>query len=330
LRSLFNVAKKGLVGKGEKDQSYSSYDTPYVRKDPTLFPPPPKTRVYEPGTGPVPPPPKPSLPPRDDQDNEAASASLRGPFRVDTTGVDTAQYQPPPRRHDGQPSPVCPVGNVRPIPPPRLPPRRMDGIPQNVDGARTGTPEPPEESKGYLNQDVVNRLGHAGITVPGLGIGTKPVPSLPSRPAPPPVPERRFGGQQMQELQSRISKLGSTSSEAPPGTTLAEKKAALKTAQALKNDPSSVSISDVRTAAATAKNFQDRHGEQVASGLRTANQLNQKYGLVDRAKAMVPSDGSALAPRPPPPPPPRSRPTNESFSGGSQPPPVPYGSKPKP
>jgi hypothetical protein len=277
--------------------------------------------VYEPGTGPAPPPPKapkPTLPERDVQDYGAAA--------VADTGVDTPQYRDPPS--------VSAV-NARPMLPPRLPPRQLDGFSRRGDVARAGMASP-EESKGYLNQDAVNRLGHAGIAVHGLGIGTQPPPPVPSRaaapPVPsrasaPPVPERKFGGQQMHGLQSRFSTLSSAPSEAPPGTTLEQKKAALKTAQALKSDPSSVSAADVRTAAATAKNFHDRHGEQVASGVRTANQLNQKYGLVDRARAMVPADGSALSVRPPPPP--TLRPNNVNVSGGSGPPHVPYATKPR-
>ena len=43
-----------------------------------------------------------------------------------------------------------------------------------------------------------------------------------------------------------------------------------------------MSVSDARAAAKTANNFRQRHGEQVASGVRAANAANEKYGVADR------------------------------------------------
>lgn len=94
----------------------------------------------------------------------------------------------------------------------------------------------------------------------------------------------------MNELQSRFSKFGGfgkSSTPSPPpaqgvpaqGTTWAQKQAALKTVSNFKKDPSSVSFADAKSAASTANNFRERHGEQVASGVRTANSLDQKYGV---------------------------------------------------
>jgi len=125
------------------------------------------------------------------------------------------------------------------------------------------------------------------------------------------------------------------------GTTWAQKQAALKTASSFKKDPSSISLSEARDAASTANNFRERHGEQVASGLKTANGLNQKYGFMDKMKSYssdgtVPQQAAAqplpsspmsevgLANKRAPPPPPAKK--KELQTG---PPPVPLGSKPK-
>ncbi|CAI4217830.1 unnamed protein product [Parascedosporium putredinis] len=48
--------------------------------------------------------------------------------------------------------------------------------------------------------------------------------------------------------------------------------------------PSTVSFQDARSAASTANNFRQRHGDQVASAARTANSFNQKYGISDRVQ----------------------------------------------
>ena len=121
-------------------------------------------------------------------------------------------------------------------------------------------------------------------------------------------------------------------------------------------------MADARATASTAKNFNDRHGEQVASGWKAGNRLNQKYGIADKlggyagqsqpsaaeggpetgantgaggkggAGGRGGSFGSAAAAlggfkKAPPPPPPAAR----SNTGGimASPPPVPLGSKPR-
>jgi len=122
------------------------------------------------------------------------------------------------------------------------------------------------------------------------------------------------------------------------GTTWAQKRAALETTRNLKNDPSSVSASDLRDAASTANNFRERHGEQVAAGWKVANNLNQKYGITDRVKSYSSNEETDPEPpdspaspgqaahkrQPPPPPPPRK------HGKTPEPPPVPLSSKPKP
>jgi hypothetical protein len=131
------------------------------------------------------------------------------------------------------------------------------------------------------------------------------------------------------------------------GTTWAEKQSALKTASSLRDNPSSVSFSDARNAASTFNNFRERHGTQVASGLKSANALNSKYGLNDKVTShsalskqaepeydyspIVMEDNTAPPAKKPPPPPPKKKPGLSApvdSSGG--PPPIPLASKPKP
>ncbi|QSZ34786.1 hypothetical protein DSL72_007644 [Monilinia vaccinii-corymbosi] len=241
------------------------------------------------------------------------------PYRANTTGLSVAHLPPPPGRKDGAdgriPSSTPITGKPKPpCLPPRLPPRKTSSptptalSPPPTYGAATAAEGDPH--KGILNQGALNRLGAAGISVPGFGIGsTKSKPALPppsprnsKSSSPPPPPARtsspqippRTSSPQVNELQSRFSKLTSSSSSSstsssspnppPPtsGTTFAQKQAALKTASAFHKDPTSVSLSDARAAASTANNFRERHGEQVKSGWASANKLNTKYGIAEK------------------------------------------------
>ena len=229
-------------------------------------------------------------------EEERRKAAPPVPFRIDTTGLSTVNLPPPPTRKDGTDGRIPSVA-AKPKPglPPRLPPRQ-DSTPSQTPASplpkyNTAAAEPPEH-KGILNQGSLDRLGAAGVSVPGFGIGGKPPLSLPPRitPARQTEPETASkptanAGPQLNELQSRFSRLSASSSnsEAPSqGTTFAQKQAALRTASAFRNDPSSVSLSDARNAASTANNFRERHGDQVAAGWKSANSLNQKYGLADK------------------------------------------------
>lgn len=174
----------------------------------------------------------------------------------------------------------------------------------------------------------------------------------------------------MNELQSRFSKFGGfgkSSTPSPPptqgapaqGTTWAQKQAALKTMSDFKKDPSSVSFADAKSAASTANNFRERHGEQVASGVSKANSLDQKYGVSGKVGGYLGSAGGgssgaeagrATSPaqshlstisnaagllgkkKPPPPPPPKKKPVlggNPVDAGDEDaPPPVPMSTRP--
>lgn len=272
------------------------------------------------------------------------------PYKVHTSGLSSANLPKPPIRHLGQDSQspaTTSQQKVKPRLPPRLPPRQ-NSHPDAYSAApppyNDGTQNAPNQS--YINQGAMDRLGQAGISVPGFNIGRNASPPIPPRQASslPVAPVSPAGnkGPQLGELQARFAKLSTaspTASQEPnAGTSFAQKQAALKTASALRSDPSSVSVSDMRSAALTANNFRERHGDQVASGWRTASGLSQKYGVSDGVSSFVsgstPSLPGASSPvqgaigkKPPPLPPPKKK---DLVNTPSEPPPIPLGSKPKP
>ncbi|KAF4332912.1 gmp synthase [Fusarium beomiforme] len=396
--STFKGQIKGLVGRGKSDDGDrgSHVSVPLSQlKDPSSFAPPPKRT----GSGLLPPPPKAESGPRkvitapskyqdprapvpqepfytEPEEQYEEQPQPRGPYRTNTTGLSTDNLPKPPGRRDGadgrsgQPpsyqSAMSSVGGggrtAPPSLPPRLPPRTNSG--STVASSPAASPAP--TGNGLLNQGAVNRLGAAGISVPGFGIGSSspaaeasPSPPPPPRPgvaSPPPAP----AASHMSELQNRFSRLGTssnTNAATPPppseGTTWTQKQAALKTASSFQKDPSSVSFSDARAAASTANNFRQRHGEQVAAGAKTANNLNQKYGLLDKAQSSYakfqgnqnqsqgedtasaptsPGVSNAIGKKKPPPPPPKKKPALIGASApptDDEPPPIPMATKPQ-
>lgn len=277
------------------------------------------------------------------------------PYRVDTTGLSTeALPKPPLRRIEAvdPPSahsslqPARPATKPRPPLPPQLPPR----------GTTTPTQESPtpasSATRGPLaaNGDALSRLGSAGVSVRDLNIGGQQITNHDRDviKSATPIPNQK---PTLSELHKRFSGLSTTSpvTETSPdgGTSFAQKQAALKTASSFRKDPSSVSLSDAKTAAATADNFRQRHGEQVASGLKSANAVNQRYDVAGKlgghsgdlsANNETLSSPSAVddlnsvslteKKKPPPPPPKRGHATGASFT--SSPPPIPLSSKPHP
>lgn len=264
------------------------------------------------------------------------------PFRVDTTGLSTSHLPPPPRRKDGADGrdPAPPTLKPKPpVLPPRLPTKPSAAVPE------------PDAHKGILNQGSLNRLGAAGISVPGFDIGGAQSPTSPVQSHP-----TANNSAQLNELQSRFSRLSPSTLPArgspSEGTTFAQKQAALKTASSFRNDPSSVSLSDARSAAGTVNNLRERHGDQIASRWQSANKLNNKYGISDSVRSS--GDTGALQPprtanigiqmrdntqgeqsptlgkkKPPPPPAKKVGLVPQGPSGGT-PPPIPLSSKPKP
>jgi hypothetical protein len=311
------------MGKGKQpgstEAAYEHQSAPLSSlKDPASFAPPPK-RVGYPGAAGVSAGPRPadssrtgapaagSALQRQQQAQEAeADGPTPGPYRADTTGLNTAHLPKPPAFRPGQASPsTATLAKPKPSLPPRLPPRQNE-----YPDANTPAPPPPysetarndEVLQGELNQGAMSRLGGAGVSVPGFGIGraSPPVPprqpSSPSRarvlaPAPPVAePTRR---PQQNEVPSRLAGPAMPSTVAPKtGTTWAEKQAAIKTAGNLRDDPSKVTLADARSAASTANNFRQRHGEQAAAGLRTASGLNQKYGIANKVNGLASSSSS--------------------------------------
>ncbi|KAH8166568.1 hypothetical protein CIB48_g1654 [Xylaria polymorpha] len=76
--------------------------------------------------------------------------------------------------------------------PPRLPPRSENSTPSPTIASEQAA------SQGHLNQGAINRLGAAGISVPGLGIGGGGPPSQASV----------YG--QVDELQARFARMGAS------------------------------------------------------------------------------------------------------------------------
>ncbi|KAI1755394.1 hypothetical protein F4782DRAFT_403585 [Xylaria castorea] len=152
---------------------------------------------------------------------EEESPAEPRPYRVDTSGLSTSHLPPPPTRPSGAggrapqtPATYSPAltattqaavtakPRVPPSLPPRLPPR---------SGNSTPTPTISSEQaaiQGHLNQGAINRLGAAGISVPGFGIGlgggTPPPPTRSPSQAP------AYG--QVDELQARFARMGASSS----------------------------------------------------------------------------------------------------------------------
>ncbi|KAK7733898.1 hypothetical protein SLS53_008048 [Cytospora paraplurivora] len=230
-------------------------------RDPSTFAPPPK-RV--PG-GVLP-------PPRASPSSSSAGAQDYGHYgQAQQQEQYLAEDSPPPTPYRSSPGgppappPYSATSSSRPPPslPPRLPPRT--GSASSGAPSPGATPELPGRQSSYLNQDAVGRLGAAGVSVPGFGIGggDKSVRS------PPPPPSRGSGG-----------------ARAPSqGTTWAQKQESLKTMNNLNKNPHSVSFADARSAGTTANNFRQRHSGQVKEGWNKAKSMDEKYGVSAKAGA---------------------------------------------
>lgn len=115
-----------------------------------------------------------------------------GPYRTDTSGLRTDHLpKPPVRRADaGSPSTGTPANRPSPGLPPRQPPRQAAAPPPTLPPRQneypdeyTPAPPPPynealsqpqapqNQDPAAINQGAANRLGQAGVSVPGFGIG---------------------------------------------------------------------------------------------------------------------------------------------------------------
>lgn len=222
------------------------------------------------------------------------------PYRADTTGLPTRNLPKPPFRrheHEGQQNESPRNLGTKPKPslPPRLPPRQNSNSSHSLQGpfsppppysaAATATPNVAQNE--VISQGALRRLASAGVNVPALSIGggtdANSRPALAKQGESDVTSSPSAGqGSQLNELQSRFSKISAKPSSAgspSQGTSFAQKQAAFKTASSFQKDPSSVSLADARATASTVNNFRERHGDQVATGWKSANAFNQKYDL---------------------------------------------------
>lgn len=364
------------MGKGKGKDSHAGDQEHRSRplaslKDPDAFGPPPKNLNYHGGAA-VSDNITPEIKEEEVQreiDIVKESASQKGvappiPYRADTTGLSTRNLPEPPLRRNKdetqqRESPPNPGNKPKPSLPPRLPPRQGSKAsegpfspPPPESATASATPNVAREN--VESQGALRRLGSAGIHVPGLSIGGTD-PNNRRDHATHGGSESKSGplagkGSQINELQSKFSRI-SVKPQSPgspsQGTSFAEKQAAFKTASSFRNDPSSVSLADARATASTANNFRERHGDQVASGWKSANALNKKYDLSSKVGGYAPDSGASNKnePNPPaatpdapnalvsmikkkaPPPPPKKLFTGDDSAGS--PPPIPLSSKPK-
>lgn len=274
------------------------------------------------------------------------------PYRADTTGLRTDHLPPPPsvnRNLNGSPAlsnEVQQASKPKPGLPPRLPSRQntassvaataTSAPPPAYEAIPPKQPSPQPNSPFGINQAAVNRLGKAGVSVPGLGIGSQPAStnpwqneqsqsSNPKSPSPNPVPSSSAPAlNQLSELQSRFARMNSTESNpsTPPGsqapppiasqpqsdqqlqpqlqaTTWAEKQAALRTASNFHKDPGTVSMADARSAATTANSFREQHKEQISAAGQRANQFNRKYNVTGKLNNFLEKHSSPSSETPP-------------------------------
>ena len=247
---------------------------------------------------------------------EEAAKPPSGPYRRDTSGLRTDHLPAPPVRRNNTPG-----ATPGPPPPPRAnpglparatppPPRATAGRPPPVLPPRQNeypdenTPPPPPTygeatqapaaNPTSLNQAALNRLGQAGVSVPGFGIGGDNNTNA----AAPASPSTQGHPSQLNELQQRFSRLGTGSD-----TTQAPQ------AQPAASRPSWQQYS------------QQPHAQAALS------YAGQQTGVIPS-----PAGAAAAAKKKPAPPPPPKK-TNlqgNEGGGGPAPPPIPMSSKPKP
>ncbi|KAI4160040.1 MAG: hypothetical protein LQ342_006076 [Letrouitia transgressa] len=360
----------GWVGKGKDPhtQAQEHQSRPLASlKDPVAFGPPPKNVNYHGGAAV----PNATTPdrrglgaplkeveiPENGQEQRIAEEAARKPapppvpYRANTTGLSTNNLpKPPMRRVEREQSGQLPVrsdGKPKPLVPPRLPPRQDSASvqePSSPPPPYSITTQSPAPSDVHINQGAVNRLGKAGVSVPGLGIGNDSASPVPASQSNVSSPSHNHGSQ-VNEMRSRIANLSTkpSSPDSTQGTSLAQKQAAVQTAQSFHKDPSSVSMADAKATAATMNNFRERHGDQVEAGWRNANSFNKKYGIADKVNSYASqssNSGEARSPQSPnatdlpsaihkrAPPPPPGKP-NATIQPSASPPPVPLSSKPR-
>ncbi|KAL2853346.1 hypothetical protein BJY01DRAFT_73965 [Aspergillus pseudoustus] len=368
----------GWMGKGkDKDEDRENHvSRPLASlKDPSSFGPPPKHIKYH-GAGALP---NETTPDRtgwgaplsqaqinlqnsqrqqeeEEEKRKAEEAAKRPPvpYRANRTGIDTSNLPPPPRRvATPELEPISASPKLRPSVPPRVPPRTNTLTPttsQSPSPPPAYTPSPPAEqtraaADAYLNHAATSRLSQAGVSVPALGIGSKP--STPTSHS-----TTGYAGQApVNELQSRFSQLrtNSTSPNTPPAPS----------PPGQQGQSPSVSSTNVSNARSTYNDFRSKHSDQIEAGKQKLSGLNQRYGIADRINSALgsKSENTEQAPpvpphpnlsrstttsstdteslvrrKAPPPPPPQKKAELRSTpvsAGSPAPPPLPLGTKPR-
>ncbi|KAL1860971.1 hypothetical protein Plec18167_003746 [Paecilomyces lecythidis] len=251
------------------------------------------------------------------------------PYVADTTGLSTNNLPPPPVRRINSPAQSTPTTSTSsrhtPRPPPRLPARRdTPSQPPTPPPAYSPTQEQDPESHEYLNQHATSRLSQAGVAVPGLGIGG----TNGGRDSAPSAPSRSTGP--VNELQSRFSRMSTSSSTADPETTSS------------RQDYSASQSGTGRGVGARISDFRERHSDQIDAGKKHFNtgkqkisDTNEKYGVTKKINGKINgyldrSGGDNSSAAPPPPPPAQNRPPVASppSLGKKKPPPPPPPKKP--
>lgn len=243
---------------------------------------------------------------------EEAAKPPAGPYRRDTSGLRTDHLPPPPVRRSNTPG-----GSPGPPPPPRAtpglparatppPPRAVAGRPPPVLPPRQNeypdehTPAPPPTygeatqpqppNPASLNQSAINRLGQAGVSVPGFGIGSN------NNATPQAPPSNQGHPSQLNELQQRFSRLGTGSTQTPASP---------------QAQPSPV--------ASWQQQRQQIQNNPILS------YAGQQTGILPPPEGAA----AAAKKKPAPPPPPKKSTLQPNDGAGPAPPPIPMSSKPK-
>lgn len=252
------------------------------------------------------------------------------PYRANTTGLETNHLPPPPVRNDVS-SIAQPVASpsTRPSLPPRLPARAP--VPQSAS-----PPPPPPYSETdnavQMNQGAVSRLGQAGVSVPGLGIGAGSDQSATAQ---------TNLNKQVNELQSRFGSMSASS----PGDSQ-NHVAGSPNGTSPYDQPNSYGRTNSygqnqEASAGSAANIRQRGGDQFEAGKKKLSAFNQKHKITDRVHSYFerpPAPGQESASAPPPPPPHPNHPNNlsrqnsnidvEALNKRKPPPPPPPAKKP--
>lgn len=248
------------------------------------------------------------------------------PYRTDRTGLRTDNLPPPPIHRDIQQSPglpsrtQTPPTSTQPRLPPRLPARQnttsppvVETQPPSYDVAAAKPATDP-----YLNQSAVDRLGRAGISVPGLGIRSNEEqnPWKNER-----TPSQTAGTNRLSELHSHFARMKAPSqdgavvatptpttqvpSPSPPPTSMPswkQSQSAFQTAQNLRANPQSVTIADAQSAAQTAGQaqrsanvFREKHADSIANAQAKAKAWDQRYKVTSKINKFLDehSDGDS-------------------------------------